>query len=273
MLARLQIQTRYRPEGLPTSHMASAACYHRHLQLPFIPTIGMQLDTGDGESLNVEGVRWNATIPTEIHVVLEDDRSHRSHCTLLQHGWRLGDGKDVPQRAEQTASPPPSSVARTHLGRKPKLSEESLTSAITMLNDPSMPLVVVASTFGVTTQTLLKNLKKQGWKRSSIKRGSAVSPETVRPPAISSVPLPAPPSGENLKSKTYLTTDQLAERIHYDARTIRDCMKDTVLLEGVHYCRPFGGRKLLFIWEAIERDIESWSQAALHPVVTAAVDA
>ena len=57
-------------------------------------------------------------------------------------------------------------------------------------------------------------------------------------------------------SKTYLTTEQLSERIHYDVRTIRNRLKDSVLLEGIHhYIRPFGGRKLLFLWEAIERDI------------------
>ena len=60
-------------------------------------------------------------------------------------------------------------------------------------------------------------------------------------------------------SATYLTTDQLATRIHYDVGTIRDRLKDSVLLEGVHYIRPFGGRKLLFIWEAIEKDITSFS--------------
>ena len=60
-------------------------------------------------------------------------------------------------------------------------------------------------------------------------------------------------------SATYLTTEQLATRIHYDARTIRDRLKDSVLLEGVHYIRPFGGRKLLFIWEAIEKDITRFS--------------
>ena len=53
---------------------------------------------------------------------------------------------------------------------------------------------------------------------------------------------------------TYLTTEQLAARIHYDPRTIRTRLKDTKLLEGVHYIRPFGGRKLLFVWEAIERE-------------------
>ena len=58
---------------------------------------------------------------------------------------------------------------------------------------------------------------------------------------------------------TYLTTDELATRIHYDARTIRTRLKDAVLLEGIHYIRPFGGRKLLFIWESIQRDIGKFS--------------
>ena len=56
-------------------------------------------------------------------------------------------------------------------------------------------------------------------------------------------------------SDTYMTTEELAIRIKYDARTIRNELKDSVLLEGIHYIRPFGRRKILFIWEAIERDI------------------
>ena len=56
---------------------------------------------------------------------------------------------------------------------------------------------------------------------------------------------------------TYLTTDELAARIKYDARTIREQLKDSVLLEGQHYVRPFGGRKILFLWEAIERDMRA----------------
>jgi hypothetical protein len=43
-------------------------------------------------------------------------------------------------------------------------------------------------------------------------------------------------------SNTFLTTDQLAERIQYDARTIREQLKDSVLIEGIHYVRPFGRR-------------------------------
>lgn len=56
-------------------------------------------------------------------------------------------------------------------------------------------------------------------------------------------------------SYTFLTTEALAERIHYEPTTIRSSLKDSVLLEGVHYVRPFGGRKILYLWENIERDI------------------
>ena len=61
---------------------------------------------------------------------------------------------------------------------------------------------------------------------------------------------------------TYLTTEELSTRIKYDARTIRNKLKDSVLLEGIHYFRPFGGRKILFIWEKIEADLHTRYQ---HP--------
>ena len=60
-------------------------------------------------------------------------------------------------------------------------------------------------------------------------------------------------------NQTYLTTEELSGRIKYDPRTIRERLKDSVLLEGVHYIRPFGGRKILFIWESIERDMSGRS--------------
>lgn len=52
-----------------------------------------------------------------------------------------------------------------------------------------------------------------------------------------------------------LTADELSARIKYDVRTIRERLKDSVLLEGVHYFRPFGGRKILYVWNTIERDM------------------
>lgn len=54
---------------------------------------------------------------------------------------------------------------------------------------------------------------------------------------------------------TYLTTEELSERIKYDVRTIRQQLNDSVLLEGKHYIKPFGRRKILYIWEAVEEEM------------------
>lgn len=72
-----------------------------------------------------------------------------------------------------------------------------------------------------------------------------------------------------MSNQTYLTTEELATKIKYDARTIRERLKDSVLLEGVHYLRPFGGRKILFVWEAIERDMKLAS--VQHPIGMGAI--
>ena len=67
-------------------------------------------------------------------------------------------------------------------------------------------------------------------------------------------------------SRTYLTTKELSDRIKYEPRTIRERLKDSVLLEGIHYIRPFGGRKTLYVWEQIEKDMQvqpAWTMARL----------
>lgn len=66
-----------------------------------------------------------------------------------------------------------------------------------------------------------------------------------------------------------LTTDELSARIKYDVRTIRERLKDSVLLEGVHYFRPFGGRKILYFWDAIQRDMTKAS--SIRPVGMSAI--
>ena len=65
---------------------------------------------------------------------------------------------------------------------------------------------------------------------------------------------------------TYLTTEELSSRIKYDVRTIRQCLKDSVLFEGVHYIRPFGGRKILFVWDRIAEDMTKTSAASLAAI-------
>ena len=65
---------------------------------------------------------------------------------------------------------------------------------------------------------------------------------------------------ESIENPTFLTTDELAERLKYNARYINAFLKDKVLFEGKHYVRPFGGRKVLYVWEAILSDLHKPSQ-------------
>ena len=61
---------------------------------------------------------------------------------------------------------------------------------------------------------------------------------------------------------TYITVNELAERLHYNPRYINQSLKDSVLFEGKHYIRPFGGRKVLYIWEEIEEEMARYSRIA-----------
>ena len=51
---------------------------------------------------------------------------------------------------------------------------------------------------------------------------------------------------------TYMTPEMLSKRLPYSERHIREYLKDRVFIEGYHYVRVPGGRRLLFIWERIE---------------------
>lgn len=57
----------------------------------------------------------------------------------------------------------------------------------------------------------------------------------------------------NKATQTYLSAKQLSTRIDYKPNVINNMLKDAVLIEGIHYIRPFGRRKVLYIWEAVER--------------------
>jgi hypothetical protein len=47
---------------------------------------------------------------------------------------------------------------------------------------------------------------------------------------------------------------ELATRIPYKARYINDYLKDRVFIEGTHYVRFPGSRRIMYIWEAIQAD-------------------
>lgn len=60
--------------------------------------------------------------------------------------------------------------------------------------------------------------------------------------------------------KTFMNAVQLGKRISYTPRHINEYLKDRVFLEGQHYVRLPGSRKILYIWEAIEQDLSGGSE-------------
>jgi len=67
-----------------------------------------------------------------------------------------------------------------------------------------------------------------------------------------------------------ITTEELSARIKYDPRYIREHLKDSVFIEGIHYIRPFGRRKILFVWKAIEQEIMKSMQPEVQMIPLAA---
>ncbi|EAT14442.1 hypothetical protein [Desulfuromonas acetoxidans] len=76
-----------------------------------------------------------------------------------------------------------------------------------------------------------------------------------------------------MDEQTFLTTEELAERLRYEASYVRNTLKDAVLLEGIHYIRPFGRRRVLYIWETIKRDMvkESMSHKPAIPMANGGI--
>jgi len=59
--------------------------------------------------------------------------------------------------------------------------------------------------------------------------------------------------------------DQIDELIDL-VNDLKSFIDDSVLLEGRHYFRPFGGRKILYIWEVIEDDMTKAISSTLNQI-------
>jgi|TARA_B110000902_G_scaffold4653_1_gene5408 hypothetical protein len=64
-------------------------------------------------------------------------------------------------------------------------------------------------------------------------------------------------------AQVYITVEELSDLIRYDVRTIRERLKDSVLFDGMHYIRLFGGHEILYDWEAIKQDMCKFSTTAM----------
>lgn len=59
----------------------------------------------------------------------------------------------------------------------------------------------------------------------------------------------------NPEDETHLTLQELSVRLNYKPQTILRKLVGKYLIEGIHFFRPFGGRRMIFIWEPINRDM------------------
>lgn len=62
----------------------------------------------------------------------------------------------------------------------------------------------------------------------------------------------------------YLSVDQLAKRIPYSPKTIRNLMCRGVFLEGVHFTRLTG--RPIFLWSKVEELLQEGRRAPLRGV-------
>lgn len=72
-------------------------------------------------------------------------------------------------------------------------------------------------------------------------------------------------------SYTYLTTFELSKRIKYKPKTIREQLVGNFLIEGKHFIRPFGQRRMLFIWEEIESEMKLTTDSVIIPLANGGV--
>ncbi|MEZ9368435.1 hypothetical protein AB4140_06355 [Shewanella sp. 10N.286.51.B2] len=66
--------------------------------------------------------------------------------------------------------------------------------------------------------------------------------------------------------QTLLNAKELSQRIKFSAPYINQTLKDNVFIEGTHYIKPFGGRKIMYIWEEVEKEMYR-STAVNHHVI------
>ncbi len=66
---------------------------------------------------------------------------------------------------------------------------------------------------------------------------------------------------------TYMTAEELSDKTHYSTITIKRGEISKNLIEGIHYVRPLGGKKKLYIWENIEKDmLQGFSRCIAVPM-------
>ena len=89
-----ELQTPW-PTDLNSADGIDGVDWTKHGEIPFVPSVGMHIDCGDGDLRVVREVYWSAEDPGEISVYFEDDVP-RALSYWTRGGWQTGDLNPAP---------------------------------------------------------------------------------------------------------------------------------------------------------------------------------
>ena len=65
---------------------------------------------------------------------------------------------------------------------------------------------------------------------------------------------------------TYISLEELSLRTTYSMATLSRGHLTRNMIEGVHFVRPLGGKKKLYVWDAIERDMFNMGSQSMEAI-------
>ncbi len=65
---------------------------------------------------------------------------------------------------------------------------------------------------------------------------------------------------------TYISLEELALRTTYSKTTLSRGHITQNMIEGIHFVRPLGGKKKLYVWDAIERDMFNMNSSRVEGI-------
>jgi hypothetical protein len=75
------------PEGVPNPQGFDGLNWHRRGTIPFVPSVGLMIDVGDGDLRSVDNVYWWADKPCQLEIDLADDYIARGRDYYERGGW------------------------------------------------------------------------------------------------------------------------------------------------------------------------------------------
>lgn len=123
----------------------------------------------------------------------------------------------------------------------------------TRKTNPKAPTVLPVTTMPELTGVRLSKVPTPAKGTDGSDHGGPISTLLTPPAAGGAIPMSSP--SFDIERYTLLSTEDLAARIGYQPRTIRNTWLGVRLFAGIHYFRLPKARKYVFLWENIVRDV------------------